>query len=61
MNSAMKNLPNILTGSRLVMALFMFVALAAAAGAVPYLSETLTADSSCGWSAGRSTPSSSPR
>ena len=44
MNSAMKNLPNILTGSRLVMALFMFVALAAAAGAVPYLSETLTAE-----------------
>ena len=40
----MKTLPNILTGSRLVMALFMFVALAAAAGAVPYLSETLTAE-----------------
>ena len=34
----MKNLPNILTGSRLVMALFMFVALAAAAGVVPGLS-----------------------
>jgi CDP-diacylglycerol--glycerol-3-phosphate 3-phosphatidyltransferase len=34
----MKNLPNILTGSRLVMALFMFVALAAAAGVVPWLS-----------------------
>lgn len=44
MNSTMKNLPNILTGSRLVMALFMFVALAAAAGAVPYVSETLTAE-----------------
>lgn len=34
----MKNLPNILTGSRLVMALFMFVAMAAAAGVVPGLS-----------------------
>ncbi|MBU4434973.1 MAG: CDP-diacylglycerol--glycerol-3-phosphate 3-phosphatidyltransferase [bacterium] len=39
----MKNLPNILTASRLVLALFMFVALAAAAGAVPWLSERLTA------------------
>jgi CDP-diacylglycerol--glycerol-3-phosphate 3-phosphatidyltransferase len=37
----MKSLPNILTGSRLVMALFMFVAFAAAAGAVPYYSERL--------------------
>ena len=41
----MKALPNILTSMRLVLALFMFVALAAAAGAVPFLSETLTADS----------------
>lgn len=41
----MKALPNILTSSRLVMALFMFVALAAAAGAVPYVSEQLTAES----------------
>jgi CDP-diacylglycerol--glycerol-3-phosphate 3-phosphatidyltransferase len=40
----MKNLPNILTGARLVIALFMFVALAAAAGGVPWLSERLTAD-----------------
>jgi CDP-diacylglycerol--glycerol-3-phosphate 3-phosphatidyltransferase len=31
----MKSLPNILTGSRLVMALFMFVALAASSGSVP--------------------------
>ncbi len=31
----MKHLPNILTSMRLVLALFMFVALAAAAGAVP--------------------------
>ena len=31
--SRMKSLPNILTGSRLFMALFMFVAFAAAAGA----------------------------
>ena len=37
----MKSLPNILTGSRLVMALFMFVAFAAAAGAVPYVSNRL--------------------
>ena len=40
----MKNLPNILTSARLVIALFMFVALAAAAGGVPWLSERLTAD-----------------
>jgi CDP-diacylglycerol--glycerol-3-phosphate 3-phosphatidyltransferase len=37
----MKSLPNILTGSRLVMALFMFVALAASTGGVPYLSNRL--------------------
>ncbi|MBX3484210.1 CDP-diacylglycerol--glycerol-3-phosphate 3-phosphatidyltransferase [Phenylobacterium sp.] len=37
----MKSLPNILTASRLVMALFMFVALAAAAGALPYLSNRI--------------------
>lgn len=37
----MKSLPNILTASRLVMALFMFVALAAASGAVPYFSDRL--------------------
>lgn len=40
----MKSLPNILTGSRLVMALFMFVAFAAAAGAVPYFSNRLEPD-----------------
>ncbi len=38
----MKSLPNILTSMRLVLALFMFVALAAAAGAVPYVSDRLT-------------------
>jgi CDP-diacylglycerol--glycerol-3-phosphate 3-phosphatidyltransferase len=38
----MKTLPNILTGMRLALALFMFVALAAAAGGAPYLSERLT-------------------
>ena len=38
----MKSLPNILTSMRLVLALFMFVALAAAAGAVPGLAERLT-------------------
>lgn len=38
----MKALPNILTSLRLVLTLFVFVALAAASGAVPYLSERLT-------------------
>ncbi len=38
----MKALPNILTSARLVIALFMFVALAAAAGGVPVLSDHLT-------------------
>ena len=38
----MKHLPNALTSMRLVLALFMFVALAAAAGAVPGVSEHLT-------------------
>src|SRR5215831_8660483 len=38
----MKSLPNILTSLRLVMALFMFVALAAAAGAVPGLAGRLS-------------------
>jgi len=37
----MKALPNILTSMRLVLALFMFVALAAAAGGAPYLSARL--------------------
>jgi CDP-diacylglycerol--glycerol-3-phosphate 3-phosphatidyltransferase len=41
----MKNLPNILTGSRLVMALFMFVALAVAAGAVPFIGDRVSVDS----------------
>jgi len=40
----MKSLPNIITGSRLLMALFMFVAFAAAAGAVPYFSNRLEPD-----------------
>ena len=38
----MKSLPNILTSLRLVLALFMFLALAAAAGSMPYVSERLT-------------------
>lgn len=38
----MKALPNILTSMRLVLALFMFVALATAAGATPWVSERLT-------------------
>ena len=40
----MKHLPNILTSMRLVLALFMFVALAAAAGGVPYVSDQLEPD-----------------
>ena len=40
----MKSLPNIITGSRLAMALFMFVALAASSGAVPYFSNRLEPD-----------------
>jgi len=40
----MKSLPNILTSMRLVLALFMFLALAAAAGAVPGVSNHLTMD-----------------
>jgi CDP-diacylglycerol--glycerol-3-phosphate 3-phosphatidyltransferase len=40
----MKALPNILSTGRLVLTLFMFLALAAAAGGVPWLSERLTAD-----------------
>lgn len=38
----MKALPNILTSLRLVLTLFVFLALAAVAGAVPYYSEHLT-------------------
>jgi CDP-diacylglycerol--glycerol-3-phosphate 3-phosphatidyltransferase len=38
----MKALPNILSAGRLVLTLFMFVALAAAAGGVPWVSERLT-------------------
>ena len=44
----MKALPNFLTSMRLVLALFMFVALAAAAGAVPYLSDRLTPEQQFG-------------
>ncbi len=40
----MKHLPNILTGGRLVLTLFMFLALASAAGAVPWVSAHLTID-----------------
>ena len=38
----MKALPNIVTSLRLVLTLFVFLALATAAGAVPYVSEHLT-------------------
>ena len=44
----MKHLPNILTSMRLVLALFMFVALAAAAGAVPGLADRLTPETQWG-------------
>lgn len=40
----MKSLPNILSTGRLVLTLFMFMALAAAAGAVPGLSDHLSQD-----------------
>lgn len=40
----MQALPNLLTSLRLVLALFMFLALAAAAGGVPFLSGDLTPD-----------------
>lgn len=40
----MKALPNIVTSLRLVLTLFVFVALAAASGAVPYVSERLTVE-----------------
>ncbi|MFI4934376.1 MAG: CDP-diacylglycerol--glycerol-3-phosphate 3-phosphatidyltransferase [Caulobacterales bacterium] len=38
----MKHIPNLLTGSRLALALFMFLALATAAGSAPWLSASLT-------------------
>ena len=38
----MKSLPNILSTGRLILTVLMFVALAAAAGGVPYVSERLT-------------------
>lgn len=41
----MKHLPNILTAGRLVLTLFMFLALAAAAGGVPWVSDQLTPQS----------------
>ena len=44
----MKSLPNILTSMRLVLALFMFVALAAAAGAVPFLADRLAPEQQFG-------------
>ena len=38
----MNALPNLITSLRLVLCLFMFVALAAAAGGLPYVSGRLT-------------------
>ena len=40
----MKHLPNILTGGRLVLTLFMFVALASAAGAGPWRADDIPVD-----------------
>lgn len=40
----MKHLPNILTAGRLVLTLFMFIALAAVAGGLPWVSANLTPD-----------------
>lgn len=40
----MKALPNLLTSMRLVLTLFVFLALAGAAGGIPYVSERLTPD-----------------
>ena len=44
----MKSLPNILSTGRLILTVLMFVALAAAAGGVPYVSENLTPDTQFG-------------
>lgn len=41
----MKHIPNILTGIRLVGGVLMFLFLAAAAGGIPFISESLTPDS----------------
>ena len=58
----MKHLPNILTGLRLALALFVFVALAVAGEDVAWLSGQLTrVGASTRWSAGRSSPSWSRR
>jgi CDP-diacylglycerol--glycerol-3-phosphate 3-phosphatidyltransferase len=40
----MKHLPNLMTGARLVLALFVFLALASVGGAAPWLSARLTDD-----------------
>ena len=40
----MKHLPNILTAGRLVLTLLMFLALCAAAGGIPWVSDQLTPD-----------------
>jgi CDP-diacylglycerol--glycerol-3-phosphate 3-phosphatidyltransferase len=40
--SAVSSLPNLLTGGRLVLGFVMFVCLAGAAGAIPFLSDSLT-------------------
>ena len=40
--SAASHIPNYLTGARLVLGFVMFICLAGAAGAIPYLSESLT-------------------
>lgn len=44
----MQALPNLLTSARLVLGLVMFVCLAGSIGAIPFLSDTLTADDQFG-------------
>jgi CDP-diacylglycerol--glycerol-3-phosphate 3-phosphatidyltransferase len=44
MKSAVKHIPNLLTGARVAAGVISFLLLAAAAGGVPFLSETLTPD-----------------
>lgn len=46
--SAVSHIPNYLTGGRLVLGFVMFVCLAGAAGAIPFLSESLTPEAQFG-------------
>ena len=46
--SAVSHIPNYLTGGRLVLGFVMFICLAGAAGAIPFLSESLTPEAQFG-------------